>query len=299
MYIEAEITSREELFRIVQQAQDENGLVIPSLLKDNHIYRGQSGIYRDKERTASLTPSGHGLAMSVLHTGRSYADDWSDEGVFFHYPNTNRGGGANHDNNEIKALQDMKLSSLFLFAIKHKGAKRIVKKGWVKDFNDVGAWISFLGVEDDSLAEREGEPFELTHNGKPPRKVNIEKLIRQRDPQFRFLVLKHFGSRCALTGMEIPELIDAAHICDVAHGGGDHYLNGLPLAVHIHRALDRHLIGIDSTTNRVVDSANGDVIRELRIDPEALQKASLKPHPKAIEWRWDKYLKANSQEDQS
>jgi len=46
----------------------------------------------DKSRTGELTPDGMGVAVSVLHTGRSYADDLSEDSLLYHYPATNRGG---------------------------------------------------------------------------------------------------------------------------------------------------------------------------------------------------------------
>ena len=33
------------------------------------------------------------MTVSVLHTGRHYPDELSDEGLIYHYPQTDRSGG--------------------------------------------------------------------------------------------------------------------------------------------------------------------------------------------------------------
>lgn len=43
------------------------------------IYGGAQGIWVDKKRTAPLSQNGNGIAVGVLHTGSSYADNMSDE----------------------------------------------------------------------------------------------------------------------------------------------------------------------------------------------------------------------------
>src|ERR671912_319112 len=73
----------------------------PSFLRDLGIYGGAQGIWVDKARTGSLTRSGAGAAVSILHTGKHYPDDLSDEGVIYHYPTTARPPGR--DAAEVQA----------------------------------------------------------------------------------------------------------------------------------------------------------------------------------------------------
>jgi putative restriction endonuclease len=75
------------------------------------------------------------------------------------------------------------------------------------------------------------------------------RLVKQRLHQstFRQAVIDAYQTRCALSGLPEPLLLDAAHIVD----DGDEKLgqpvvqNGLPLSKLHHAAFDAHLIGID------------------------------------------------------
>jgi len=77
--------------------------VAPGVLRDLGIYGGAQGVWVDKARTSSLTEDGTGVTVGLLHTGSSYADDLSDDGVLYHYPSTNRPRGR--DLAEIEATK--------------------------------------------------------------------------------------------------------------------------------------------------------------------------------------------------
>src|SRR5215207_1790959 len=80
------------------------GNLEPKLLRDLGVYGGAQGIWVDKNRTGPLTPSGVGATVSILHTGRHYPDDLSDEGVIYHYPLTSRSPGR--DAGEVAATKE-------------------------------------------------------------------------------------------------------------------------------------------------------------------------------------------------
>ena len=75
------------------------------------------------------------------------------------------------------------------------------------------------------------------------------RLVRQRLHQatFREAVLTAYGSRCAISGLPEPRLLDAAHIvADTDESMGQPIVtNGLPLSKLHHAAFDANLIGID------------------------------------------------------
>jgi putative restriction endonuclease len=75
------------------------------------------------------------------------------------------------------------------------------------------------------------------------------RLVRQRLHQttFREAVLAAYDSRCAITGLPEPRLLDAAHIIGDAdvNLGQPLVTNGLPLSKLHHAAFDANLIGID------------------------------------------------------
>jgi putative restriction endonuclease len=75
------------------------------------------------------------------------------------------------------------------------------------------------------------------------------RLVRQRLHQatFREAVMTAYGSRCAISGLPEPRLLDAAHIVDDGNEalGQPVVTNGLPLSKLHHAAFDANLIGID------------------------------------------------------
>lgn len=87
----------------------------PKLLRELRIYGGAQGIWVDKTRTRSLTPEGAGITVGILHTGSSYADDLSADGVLYHYPQTGRGDAR--DRAEINATMEAKRNQLPIFVI--------------------------------------------------------------------------------------------------------------------------------------------------------------------------------------
>jgi putative restriction endonuclease len=64
---------------------------------------------------------------------------------------------------------------------------------------------------------------------------------------FREAVLTAYGSRCAISGLPEPRLLDAAHIVGDADESMGHPIvtNGLPLSKLHHAAFDANLIGVD------------------------------------------------------
>ena len=80
-----------------------NSNIDPTTLREWQIYGGQQGIWVDKQRTSALTDDGNGLAVSLLHKGNLYPDDFSETGVIYHYPVTNR--PELRDLSEIEAVK--------------------------------------------------------------------------------------------------------------------------------------------------------------------------------------------------
>jgi len=80
-----------------------------------------------------------------------------------------------------------------------------------------------------------------------PLKQYRTRLIKGRLHQaiFRQRVMKAYGFRCALTGLPIPKLLDAAHIIpDSEEDSLPHIRNGICMSKLHHTAFDANLIGI-------------------------------------------------------
>ncbi len=203
----------------------------PSQLNSARIFLGGRSIYFDKQTTESV--ANPGVAVSVLHTGSSYADDLSDDSLIYHYPTTLMPG---KDAGEIEAVKNARRLNLPLFTIVSDGPRRIVRRSWVTDWNDENKTflITFASIPPDPASDEE-----------PPENV-IQPRQRQqrsgsgviRDPRFRYRVLKRYGSKCGACDVTRDEMLHAAHIIPVADGGVDHPANGIPLCLNHHAAFD-------------------------------------------------------------
>jgi putative restriction endonuclease len=67
-------------------AQQDLDDIEPQRLRDLGVYGGAQGIWVDKTHTASPDTGPDGVTVGILHTGRHYADDLSDDGVFTTIP---------------------------------------------------------------------------------------------------------------------------------------------------------------------------------------------------------------------
>jgi hypothetical protein len=75
-----------------------------AILCDLGIYGGAQGIWVDKARTGPIHTNGAGVTVSVLHTGRHYLDDISEDGLIYHYPSTAR--PLSRDASEVEATKN-------------------------------------------------------------------------------------------------------------------------------------------------------------------------------------------------
>jgi putative restriction endonuclease len=102
--------------------------------------------------------------------------------------------------------------------------------------------LNFLG-----RATREEIPERDIQHLSTERRRLVETVSRlSRLAAFRRRVLFAYGSRCAVTRIQL-RLVDAAHILPVgAPGSSDHVCNGLALSPTYHRAYDNGLIYLDA-----------------------------------------------------
>ena len=97
-----------------------------------------------------------------------------------------------------------------------------------------------------------GSQYDLTRpqDGTRPvldrRYSTIEAKMRLHQAEFRVLVLAAYDKRCAISGLPIPDLLQAAHIIpDRDERGRPEVPNGICLSTLHHSAYDRNLLGID------------------------------------------------------
>ena len=85
--------------------------------------------------------------------------------------------------------------------------------------------------------------------GAPPGDGEIERsyreakrLVRRHQRRFRQLLLKHYPAECAYCGLDVLQVLDAAHIKSDSEGGKASTKNGRLLCANHHRAFDAGIL---------------------------------------------------------
>jgi putative restriction endonuclease len=261
--------------------------VSPKVLRELGIYGGAQGVWVDKARTAPLTLTGTGITVGVLHTGSSYADDLSADGLLYHYPRTAR--GESRDMGEVEATKEAKRQQVPLFVVTHPtphSSVRDVRMGWVEDWDDrARIFLISFGQPPASFPAELGDspPFELVAGRRTRRR---EVAAREGQPRFKFRVLARYGARCAVCDLDVATVLDAAHLCPDSAGGTDDPRNGLVLCATHHRALDAGLFLIDPDSFRVQLPSSPITAGMLRLMREDLTHLPNLPHREALQWLW-------------
>jgi len=103
------------------------------------------------------------------------------------------------------------------------------------------------------------------------RYTTVEAKVRLHQAEFREIVLDAYGRRCAISGLPISELLEAAHIIpDRDERGCPEVTNGLCLSRLHHTAYDCNLIGIDPdgvvhVARQVLDQQDGPTLEAIKV----------------------------------
>jgi putative restriction endonuclease len=112
--IETERGRRLSLWQQIAQEGDLNSIE-PMRLRALGIYGGAQGIWVDKLHTANSETGPDGVTVGILHTGRHYEDDLSEDGVIYHYPKTSRPSAR--DAAEVQATKNAMNHQLPVFVV--------------------------------------------------------------------------------------------------------------------------------------------------------------------------------------
>jgi putative restriction endonuclease len=264
----------------------------PEDLRKLRLYGGAAGIWLDKSVTGTIHPAG--VAVSVLHTGKHYDDEFDSDGIIYHYPTTNRSAG--HDASEIEGVKQAGFLRIPIFVILRKGKLREVRRGWVMDHDDQNRLflIEFGQERPVEIAVQVDQPF----TAKVQRKLTPDLVVRaERNPRFKFEVVKRHSGVCAVSGLSVVEMLDGAHVVPVSSGGSDDPRNGLLLSASHHRAYDKHLWTINPKTLDIETTVKGPSLKMMKFEVSSvkhlLSNGAL-PHPDALEMRYELFEKSNS-----
>lgn len=119
----------------------------------------------------------------------------------------------------------------------------------------------------------------------------IATIVRRRgQPEFRRRLLEAYGGRCAITGCEAVEALEAAHIVPYRGPETHHLSNGLLLRADIHTLFDLGLLAIDSATMVVLLAPSLATTSYKELDGKRLQLPkddSSKPAQEALDQHRD------------
>jgi putative restriction endonuclease len=275
---------RLRLWETIESSDKDNASA--AYLRELGVYGGAQGIWVDKVRTGTLAANGKGVTVSLLHTGRHYPDDVSDDGLIYHYPSTAR--PPSRDAAEVEATKNAAKLGLPIFVILpgETDRTRRVRLGWVEDWDDEAALFLILfgeGIPAYAPPAEPDEPFSLT-NEAPSKKALVN--VRARQQVFRFQVLTQYGTKCAVCAITHPSLVKAAHIRGKREKGSDDWRNGLPLCSTHHDAFDAQLFAIHPDTLSIVTGP--DIApNAIGLSAEVLAVKHRRPHRDALAWRFE------------
>ncbi len=271
---------------------DASAGIKPKQLTDLRIYGGAQGIWVDKKQTARVSTEGHGVTVGLLHAGQHYPDDLSDDGMIYHFPDTDRPPGR--DQAEVNATKEAMRLRMPIFAILpgKPTTRRFVKLAWVTDVDDRSQQflVTFHEIDPEDLRREIEEPeFSLME---PNMQDKFQRTKRRGGQQkFRFDVLRNYGCKCAVCDITHLALVKAAHIRGKQFQGSDHWRNGLPLCSTHYDAYDAHLFSIDPESLRI-SFKPGLHAEDIGIACNQLATEINRPHPDALKWRAEKTSRA-------
>lgn len=170
-----------------------------------------------------------------------YADsDSEDETGCFRY--SLQGDNAdNHHNRLLSEAHDLRLPIIYFYGVA-PGIYRAIYPCYVDDIDGLFCQVSVSNrLSETALRET---PYQSDVINK--KYLLRETRVRLHQASFRSAVLAAYGNTCAMTGLPIPKLLDAAHIIPDAHPDGSASVdNGICLSKIHHKAYDANLIGID------------------------------------------------------
>ncbi len=125
------------------------------------------------------------------------------------------------------------------------------------------------------------------------KRVLREVIQRRGQPEFRSLLLTAYDQKCAMTGCDAIDALEAAHIIPVGDFGSDDVSNGLLLRADIYTLFDLQLLGIDPESrritlhNKLLLTSYGELHAcELAVP----KKRELLPNSEALKHRWKEFL---------
>lgn len=137
-------------------------------------------------------------------------------------------------------------------------------------------------VEAEDVLEATAFDADSTVDGR--RKVIAEVVRRRGQPKFRKELINAYAGKCALTGCEVEDVLEAAHIIGYLGSHTNHVSNGLLLRADVHTLFDLGMLKIDAKGRvHIADALAGSMYehyegKSIRFPTEQ----NSRPHPGAL-----------------
>ena len=120
--------------------------------------------------------------------------------------------------------------------------------------------------------------------------VGTTRKARRNQSQFRLNMMELYDSACAISGVSIGEVLEAAHILRHSETGVNHTGNGLLLRVDLHRLFDANLIAVNPESLKIWISRllkGTKTYQELSGRKLRSRNDHSSPNPEYLKVRWD------------
>ncbi len=148
--------------------------------------------------------------------------------------------------------------------------------------------LTFHGVNPEANAYRSLQEMSTLPLFASRKKSMVEVLRAERDPLFKFNILKRFQGVCLITEINVTEMLDAAHIIPVASGGTESSENGMLLSASAHRALDSGLWAVNPSTLQIETKKDGPSAPRMKLLITDLSHQVGKLNLEALAYRYEK-----------
>jgi hypothetical protein len=127
-------------------------------------------------------------------------------------------------------------------AVRASDKAKKVLEGWLKQ----EGFATRVQPADDELVQLDEDDARL--------RVIGEVVRRQGQPRFRDELMRAYGHKCAISGCDVPEVLEAAHIRSYNGPGTNVVPNGLLLRSDLHALFDLHLLEVDKDYRVMLDA---------------------------------------------
>lgn len=276
-----------------------DALAAPVPLGDDSIYLASRaiGIFKPRQMPDGILS----VKTVVPKQGRVniYSDSASDEGGFWY--SLEEGGLAKPANRQLMVSYERQDPIIYLMGIA-PGRYFPLWPCYI-DNVDVAREVCHISMQD-----RRGTIAGVAEDSAIYRPDDIEQryIIREvksrvHQAEFRVRVMQAYSNRCAMTGLPVPQLLEAAHIIPDTHVSSTAEVsNGISLSRLHHRAYDANLIGIDPDyqihlNDELLAMKDGPLLESMKqLDGQRLtvpRSVKERPYCEALELRYQQFLK--------